>query len=197
VVRPLLHPRATLPCRGSTRGRSSGQNNLRSSGVGNDREPAARNGLVWFVLGVPRANARLPAKGWPPGTAPIPHFPGVGATSYRSPHARPTLHLPRARLASRQPRPRSGATSVGCSFHAQPWNVRLRTAIAAWLGSNAPCPWRGHSCHGNPRRSGVTLRRPLDARPPCCARLSLGFSPCWPTELGTRRNSLNSVQTVL
>src|ERR1700759_4660610 len=66
-------------------------------------------------------------------------------------------------------------TSVDCSFHAQLWNVRPRTAIAAWLGPNALWPWCDHSCRENPRRNGVTLRQTRDVPPPCCARLSLGF----------------------
>jgi hypothetical protein len=71
--------------------------------------------------------------------------------------------------------PVEAVTSVDCSFHAQFWNVRLRTVIAAWLASNAPWPWHGHSCRENPRRNGVTLRQTRDVPPPCCARLSFAI----------------------
>jgi hypothetical protein len=74
VVRPLLHPRATLPCRGSTRGRSSGQNNLRSSGVGRSRTRRPECvGMIraWCSTG----QCPPPGKGLAPWNGPNPTLP--------------------------------------------------------------------------------------------------------------------------
>jgi hypothetical protein len=86
-----------------------------------------------------------------------------GSSAQGASHAEGSL----ARRGSRRDcqTPPEVVISVGCFLHAQSWNVPLRTAIAAWPGSNAPCPWHGHSCRENRRRRGVILRQTRDVPP--------------------------------